>query len=44
MMDRIKEGLNANEPLPEIYEAATEAYAKVAERFMHLLGSAGKAV
>lgn len=42
-MARIKDGLNASEPLPTIYEDATEVFAKVCERFFDLLGSAGKA-
>ena len=42
-MARIKEGLDKDEPLPDIYEAATEVYAGVCERFFDLLGSRGKA-
>lgn len=42
-MARIKDGLDKNEPLPDIYEAATEVFAGVCERFFNLLGSQGKA-
>jgi fructose-bisphosphate aldolase class II len=42
-MARIASGLSKDEPLPDIYESATEVYAGVCERFFDLLGSKGKA-
>jgi fructose-bisphosphate aldolase class II len=42
-MARIKDGLEKDEPLPEIYEAATEVYGGVCDKFFDLLGSRGKA-
>jgi hypothetical protein len=42
-MERIKDGLVKDEPLPDIYEAATEVYGSVCEKFFDLLGSRGKA-
>jgi fructose-bisphosphate aldolase, class II len=41
-MARVKQGLDRSEPLPDIYEAATEVFAGVCERFFKLLESAGK--
>jgi len=43
IMESIAAGLAKGTPLPDLYEEATEVGAKVNERFMHLLGSAGKA-
>jgi fructose-bisphosphate aldolase, class II len=42
-MARIASGLAKDEPLPDIYEAATEVYAGVCEKFFDLLGSRGRA-
>ena len=39
----IKAGLEADDPLPDVYEKATAAFQREAERHMHLYGSAGKA-
>jgi len=43
IMEHIADGLAKGTPLPDLYEAATEVGCKVNERFMNLLGSAGKA-
>lgn len=43
MTARLAEGLAAGEPLPDIYEACTETYAKACERFFTLFRSAGRA-
>ncbi|KAJ9122868.1 hypothetical protein QFC24_003906 [Naganishia onofrii] len=42
-MERIRSGLEKDEPLPDIYEAATEVYGGVCNKFFDLLGSKGKA-
>jgi hypothetical protein len=42
-MARIKDGLEKDEPLPDIYEAATQVYGSVCDKFFDLLGSRGKA-
>lgn len=42
-MERIRSGLEKDEPLPDIYEAATEVYGSVCNKFFDLLGSKGKA-
>lgn len=42
-MARIASGLAKEEPLPDVYEAATEVYAGVCARFFTLLGSENKA-
>lgn len=42
-MSRIADGLAKQEPLPDVYEAATEVFAKACDRFFELLGSKGQA-
>jgi fructose-bisphosphate aldolase class II len=42
-LERLYKGIQAEEPLPDVIEAATEMFAGECERFMRLFGSAGKA-
>ncbi|KAJ1542738.1 hypothetical protein HK405_009768 [Cladochytrium tenue] len=42
-VDYFAKAVLAGTPLPEVYDHASDVYAGVTERFMHLLGSAGKA-
>lgn len=42
-LERIAHGISSHEPLPDTYEAATETFAGVCERFFALFGSKGMA-
>lgn len=42
-VEQVQKGLNEGKPLPEIYEAATEAGAKATDRLIKLYGSDNKA-
>lgn len=42
-MDQIRDGLIAEKPLPDIYEAATEAGAQASERMFRVYGCVNKA-